>query len=476
MKIIKTFQLNRSYIYLLSRLGAAALNLFSIALFTRYLETDLYGHYLLYIAYISMGSSIFFWWHRQSTYRYYNKFIDKYDAFIKTSYYIYFFICLIFIIICISISLIDIFSISQILFLLSVIGVIVKSKYDLCQSLFNIGLRDNIFGINLLIRSILFIIAGLVLIINFEIDKFALIFASIFSYFTIIVYSNYFILTNISNVQFDFHISKKIIHYGMPLVAVFTFDFILTFSDRIIIDYYLGSGSVGHYGVNYDLVKQLILFFMVIQSQIIYPKINYYYENNDKFLLQNIFKLNFNIFIIAFIPLSTFIIYFNKSISNIFIGSGYIEFSYQLIPVFVIIFLFWGFKIYHFDYYFHLKEKTRYQMYILFFGSIINLLMNFIFIPYWGILGAAYSTLFSYIIIFFISFFISRKLIKIDINKFIIVKTCLIITSILFFINFPLVNQLPSLLKMLIFLIIYLYLTNKYNLKEIRKYYIATIK
>ena len=102
--------------------------------------------------------------------------------------------------------------------------------------------------------------------------------------------------------------------------------------------------------------------------------------------------------------------------------------------------------------------------------------MNFIFIPYWGILGAAYSTLFSYIIIFLISLFISRRLIKADINKFIIIKTCIIITVILFFINFPLVVKFPYPLKMIIFLTLYLYLTSKYNLKEIKKYYIAIIK
>ena len=79
----------RSYIYLVSKLGAASLNLLSIALFTRLLTTDLYGNYLLFSSYVTLVCSLLFWWHRLSVYRYYHKFEDEYGSYIKTSYYIY---------------------------------------------------------------------------------------------------------------------------------------------------------------------------------------------------------------------------------------------------------------------------------------------------------------------------------------------------------------------------------------------------
>ena len=94
---------------------------------------------------------------------------------------------------------------------------------------------------------------------------------------------------------------------------------------------------------------------------------------------------NLNIFATVFLPLCIFIIYFNDSISSLFIGNQFTRQSSELIPIFSIIFL-WGVKIHHIDYIFQLKEKTCF-MYILFFGSLINLILNFILIPKMELIG-----------------------------------------------------------------------------------------
>ena len=68
----------RSYIYLVSKIAAAFLNLLSISLFTRILDVQLYGNYLLYSSYVTLICSLLFWWHRLSVYRYYHKY-EKYS-------------------------------------------------------------------------------------------------------------------------------------------------------------------------------------------------------------------------------------------------------------------------------------------------------------------------------------------------------------------------------------------------------------
>ena len=74
--------------------------------------------------------------------------------------------------------------------------------------------------------------------------------------------------------------------------ALFIFDYILAFSDRLLIGYYLGSEMVGIYGANYDLIKQLSLFFMIVQGYIMYPRINKAYSDKKQNIFNDLFNYN----------------------------------------------------------------------------------------------------------------------------------------------------------------------------------------
>ena len=97
----------------------------------------------------------------------------------------------------------------------------------------------------------------------------------------------------------------------------------LTSSDRIIIGYFLGPESVGIYGANYDLIKQFLLFLMVVQNLIIYPELNKKYEQEDYNDVKELMSLNLAVFYVVFAPLVCFIAIFNYEISSTFIGSDF---------------------------------------------------------------------------------------------------------------------------------------------------------
>ena len=67
----------------------------------------------------------------------------------------------------------------------------------------------------------------------------------------------------------------------------------------------------------------------------------------------------------------------------------------------------------------HLK-KTKYISYGTIFAAILNIVLNYIFIPIYGFVAAAYTTLFSYICLLFIHFFITRKILNVNLynNRF----------------------------------------------------------
>ncbi|MCD7789969.1 MAG: oligosaccharide flippase family protein [Bacteroides thetaiotaomicron] len=60
----------------------------------------------------------------------------------------------------------------------------------------------------------------------------------------------------------------------------------------------------------------------------------------------------------------------------------------------------------------HLK-KTKFVSYGTICAAVLNIVLNAIFIPMFGYVAAAYTTLFSYIVLMFVHYFISSKILKV---------------------------------------------------------------
>ena len=85
-------------------------------------------------------------------------------------------------------------------------------------------------------------------------------------------------------------------------------------------------------------------------------------------------------------------------------------------------FFMWGLKTHHFDYIFLLKEKTKFSFYILLLGSAINIVLNIIMIPYFGLIGALYSTFLAYLFILIISIILGNYFIRINFPYLLLLK------------------------------------------------------
>jgi O-antigen/teichoic acid export membrane protein len=463
---------SKSFIYLFSKIFAALFQLLSIFLFTRIFSTKIYGDFILFSSYVMFICSFVFWWHRLSVYRYYHKFKKRYSTFIKTSYFSFYALCTFLIVIYLFLYIFSSTGFLKVsdIFLLSILASTLRSIFDLNQNLLNINRDDTFFGLNIIIRPLLFLCVCLFVHNFFPNSQYALLIGFISSFAISSIFSSYYIQKNTGDGSFDINIIKKFISYGFPLTGLFLFDYILTSSDRILIGYFFDSKMVGIYGANYDFIKQLILFLVIVQGLIIYPEINRTYEKGNQIELENLMSLNFNLLIVIILPLSIFVAFFNEFITSIFIGDNFNYTSSLLIPSFSFMFFFWGLKIYHFDYIFFLREKTRLSMKILLFGSLINICLNLVFIPRYELMGAAFSTLLAYLICLVLSFYKGRELMIVNIDKPIFLKALLfvsisiIITFVIKFMDFNIVYQIST------FILIYSLLTLFFNSVALKKF------
>jgi O-antigen/teichoic acid export membrane protein len=93
----------------------------------------------------------------------------------------------------------------------------------------------------------------------------------------------------------------------------------------------------------------------------------------------------------------------------------------------------------------YLRKKTNVIALIVISIAIINLVLNYFFIPVFGIMGSAYTTLVSYFIVLFIGLKISNRFLKVPIPYFIIGKSAffaILAGVIIFLLNIKISNSI----------------------------------
>jgi O-antigen/teichoic acid export membrane protein len=198
--------------------------------------------------------------------------------------------------------------------------------------------------------------------------------------------------TKDKGLRFDIVLAKDMLKDSWPLIFTSFAGLLYMSTDQILIKYFLDFEEVGLYAT---AIKLIMVFYVTpsILSNILYPKIMQSYNllNTKEFLCktQKIYVLNFSIAIIILI----FFILFGEYLILILFGDEFMS-SVDVLYIysFGIIFVFFG----------SMNNKLlmmqNLQKLILtrsIFGLIINLMLNILLIPRYGIEGAAIATVFS---------------------------------------------------------------------------------
>jgi O-antigen/teichoic acid export membrane protein len=110
------------------------------------------------------------------------------------------------------------------------------------------------------------------------------------------------------------------------------------------------------------------------------------------------------------------------NITYIALGVSFQKMGSLLMPWIVISALIMGIKAFHFDLSFQLGQKTIQQVYIALVSALGNFILNIWLITKFGIIGAAYSTLISYLVGLVFSWFLGRRIFTIPVPWFELLK------------------------------------------------------
>jgi len=187
----------------------------------------------------------------------------------------------------------------------------------------------------------------------------------------------------------------RLFRFGVPLIFATLGGLILGQTDIIMLTWFHDATVVSLYNASLPASK-IITYFAIGVSAVFFPLTAELWIKKDmKNLIHNI-RRSFIFSSLFLIPLTIVFISFPKVILTVLFGEAFSPafFSMQILSVGM---LFYSYTIIGFSF---IKGigRTVILTKIVLVGAVLNLILNFIFVPMWGIVGASISTAICYIV------------------------------------------------------------------------------
>ena len=208
------------------------------------------------------------------------------------------------------------------------------------------------------------------------------------------------------SLKFNIEILKASLKFSLPMIPSLLSAWVLNLSDRVFIERYFNLHDVGVYSLGYKIAGIVLIFTGAFNMA--YNPVFYQLANSEKQKKAKETLRNYNFIYILVILIIVFIItLFSKDVVVLFLDANYIE-AYKIIPIIAL-----GYLISQASGIFNLmiyqEKKTQAVMIITIVSALINIGLNFLLIPYFGIYGAAYATVLSFLVVFIFSFFYAKR-------------------------------------------------------------------
>lgn len=207
---------------------------------------------------------------------------------------------------------------------------------------------------------------------------------------------------------------KEYLTFGLPTIPGNLSSWVVNSSDRYVISMLLGTAAVGFYSPGYSL-GNLVRMFVAPLSFMLPVVLSKYYDEQDTNTVKTILSYSLKYFLAFSIPSVVGLSLLSKPILSVLSTPEIASQGYLITPFVALSALFSGtYSIITQIIVMEKKTKVIGTMWI--FSATLNLGLNFLFIPFMGILGAAFTTVIAFMLnLIFTSSYSFRKF-KFDMN------------------------------------------------------------
>ncbi|CAB50085.1 flippase [Pyrococcus abyssi] len=206
---------------------------------------------------------------------------------------------------------------------------------------------------------------------------------------------------------FDLNIAKSLLTFSLPLLLSGILGFVMTWTDTLMIGYYLTSREVGIYNSATPLAKMLPIFLASF-SYLYMPISSQLYAQGKVKEMGRVYQMTTKWTFLLTLPMFLMLVLFPQATISFIFGEKYLDASVAL-QILAIGFMFHTFLGLN-GLTLVIIGESKLNMIGDLIAALSNILLNIALIPFYGVNGAAFATSVSYIVAnFFRSFWLYRK-------------------------------------------------------------------
>lgn len=189
-------------------------------------------------------------------------------------------------------------------------------------------------------------------------------------------------------------LGKAMLIYGVPLMMMESLGLVMRLSDRYIIQFMLGENALGMYSASYNLTAYLDIILLTAMVQAIKPHYMQLWEADGSKATQNFLSEGLRTYLVIGIPLVALFSVVGPHLMG-FLASAKYDPGTIIIPFVAFSFLIEG-SIQFLAAGLYVKKNTSVLMFWGVIACCVNLTLNIVAIPMFGILGPAIVTIITY--------------------------------------------------------------------------------
>lgn len=298
----------------------------------------------------------------------------------------------------------------------------------------------------------------LILIYGFNLGIYARLIGSLIS--NIVQFIAFYIpYVKVFEYSFNKNYLKKALTVGFSVLIVEIITYAMQYSDRIVLNYYIGIDEVAYYSVAYSLgmtINMVIISYINSIKPILFEELELnktYYR--DEYLVLFMYILS---------TFAILVMLFSNEIINILFRYEYMQ-AKKYIGFILIGILTQGIYIYLVNYLFFNEDTSKLPIFNL-IAVIINIVLNVLFIPRYGAIIASISTFISFLTLLILGYIQTQKY-----NVIFQWKKIIMLYGVMLFPLFCTLIDISFIIRILYFIIVMIifYYKNTTNIRFIFK-------
>jgi len=266
-----------------------------------------------------------------------------------------------------------------------------------------------------LIKSLAGMGLGVTLVVILKQGVYGALLASLISSLIVVLFSFFYYSRKKYSYSFSWYYAKKMLAFGYPLIWAGVAQWVYVSSDRFFLLHYRNLTEIGYYSIGTTFAQPIGLINMAVQMSFGVLFLSLYNQEDSNKIQSKRFSADiFKLYMTGTVIIAVFMSIFSVDLINLVTTPAYILGSLA-IPLMTFSFIMaQGQQIVAIGIY--VNKKTWHYGWLVSVAAILNIGLNFVFVPKWGFVGAGFTTVISYFAYFIGCYFVSQRYFKVNFN------------------------------------------------------------